>query len=85
MDIDRKLKEIIIEVAYRGVQVSEINDATVLTTDLGFDSVQIISLIVESEAQFKIEIEDDDLDIEKLTIYKNLYAMVFHKVDSQRN
>lgn len=32
---------------------------------LGFDSVQIISLIVELESNFDIEIEDDDLKYRK--------------------
>ena len=62
------------------VEISEINDNTVLTKDLGFDSVQIISLIVEIESQFDIEIEDEDLDIEKLTVLKTLTDMVVNKL-----
>lgn len=83
MDINQKLKETIVGTASREVQVSDINDNTVLTDDLGFDSVQIISLIVELEEQFNMEIEDDDLEIEKLTIYKNLYDIVSTKVNRQ--
>lgn len=81
MDFQKKLKKIIMDVATSDVDLNEINDNTVLTDDLGFDSVQIISLIVELESQFNIEIEDDDLDIEKLTVFKNLNNMLVEKIN----
>ena len=80
MNINEKLKEIIVEVAIREIDSSLITNETVLTSDLSFDSVQIISLIVELESEFEIEIEDEDLDIEKLTVYKNLHEMVSQKI-----
>lgn len=83
MDIHEKLKAIISEVATRAVDDVKIIDETVLTSDLGFDSVQIISLIVELESQFNIEIDDDDLDIEKLTVYSSLYNMVTNKLGTK--
>lgn len=83
MEIKEKLKKIIVDIAPIAVEIGEINDNTVLTKDLGFDSVQIISLIVEIESQFDIEIEDEDLDIEKLTVLKTLNDMVVNKL--QRN
>ena len=83
MDIHEKLKAIISEVATHAVDDVKIIDETVLTSDLGFDSVQIISLIVELESQFNIEIDDDDLDIEKLTVYSSLYKMVTNKLGAK--
>lgn len=80
MEIKEKLKKIIVDIAPIVVEISEITDNTVLTKDLGFDSVQIISLIVEIESQFDIEIEDEDLDIEKLTVLKTLTDMVVNKL-----
>ena len=80
MNLNEKLKEIIAEVALKDVAESMINDETVLTSDLGYDSVQIIQLIVELESQFQIEIDDDDLDIDKLTIYCNLRDMIASKI-----
>ena len=47
MEIKGKLKKIIVDIASIAVGINEINDNTILTKDLGFDSVQIISLIVE--------------------------------------
>lgn len=79
-DINEQLKQIICEVATRDIDISEITENTVLTMDLAFDSVQIISLIVELESKFDIEIEDDDLDIEKLTVYQNLSDMIKRKI-----
>lgn len=83
MNIQEKLMEIIAEVATREIDISKINDETILTSDLGFDSVQIIQLIVELESQFEIEIEDEDLDIAKLTVYKNLYEMINEKTQTE--
>lgn len=80
MKLQEELKKVIINVATSNINVSDINDDTVLTRDLGFDSVQIISLIVEIEAQFNIEIEDEDLDIEKLTVFNNLYSTIAKKL-----
>lgn len=80
MEIKEKLKKIIVDIASIAVGISEINDNTILTKDLGFDSVQIISLIVEIESQFDIEIEDEDLDIEKLTVFKTLTDMIVNKI-----
>lgn len=82
MNIREKIKELISEVATREVDVSSITDQTILTSDLGFDSIQIISLIVELESCFGIEIENDDLDIEKLTVYSNLCEMIEGKINS---
>ena len=83
MDVNKKLKEIIVNVALRQIETASINDETVLTSDLGFDSVQIITLIVELETQFEIDIEDDDLDIERLTVYPYLREMIETKVKTK--
>lgn len=83
MNIDKKLKEIILNIVAQEVDVIAINDETILTTDLGFNSIYIIELIVELESQFEIEIEDDDLDVEILTMYKELYKMIERKVNNK--
>lgn len=81
MDIDLKLKNIIANIANKEVDIVSINDETTLTNDLEFNSLEIIELIVELESQFKIEIEDDDLEIEKLSVYKLLFEMVKGKIN----
>ena len=81
MDFKKKLKAIIKDIVTEDIDVNVINDDTVLTDDLGFDSVQIISLIVELESQFNIEIEDNDLDIEKITVFESLNNMLATKLN----
>ena len=80
MNIDQRLKEVIANVAKHDIDINIINEKTVLTLDLGYDSVQIIELIVELENEFNIQIDDDDLEIENLTIYKRLRKMIEEKV-----
>ena len=80
MNVEQTLKELIVRVAMKDVDVNSINEKTILTNDLGYDSVQIIELIVELENEFNIEIEDDDLEIENLTIYRKLHEIVERKM-----
>jgi acyl carrier protein len=79
MNNDQRLKEIIAKVATQDVDAGNINEEIILTSDLGYDSVQIIELIVELENEFNIEIDDDDLEIENLTVYCKLYEMIERK------
>ena len=76
MIIDQKLKETIVKITTRDIDIVE----TILTDDLGYDSIQIIELIVELESEFKIEIDDDDLEIENLIIYGKLHKMIERKI-----
>lgn len=80
MRIEEKLKEVIVNIAMQDVDVADINEETNLVKDLGYDSVQIIELIVELETEFDIEIEDDDLDIENMVVYSRLYKTVESKI-----
>ncbi len=79
MNIDQKLKEMIAKIATQNIRINNIDEKTILTSDLGYDSVQIIELIVELENEFNIEIDDDDLEIENLTVYGMLYEMIERK------
>lgn len=81
MNIDGNLKQIIAIVANGTIDISEINEMSILTSDLGFDSVQIIEMIVEIETRFGIEIEDADLDIENITVYKKLFEIIVKKIN----
>ncbi len=83
MTIDQKLKEIILKIATQDTDINNINEETILTDDIGYDSIEIIELIVELESEFNIEIDDDDLEIENLIIYKKLYKMVKKKTKSR--
>ena len=81
MNIDEKLKSIIKGIANVEIVEGTINDETILTMDLKFDSIQIIELIVELETQFEIKLDEEDLDLEKLSVYKNLFKLVEDKLN----
>lgn len=83
MQIQEKIKEIIVEVLEGKVEVQDIDDETLLTQDLGVDSIKLVSIIVELENKFDIEIEAEDLDVNKLTIFKFLCTMVENKLRIQ--
>lgn len=50
-----------------------------LINDLGYDSIKLISLIIEIENEFDIEIQDEFLALEVLRSYMNLDNIVKHK------
>lgn len=80
MRTEEKLKELIVNIAMQDVNAISINEETNLINDLGYDSVQIIELIVQLEMEFDIEMEDDDLDIENLIVYSRLYKTIERKI-----
>lgn len=50
-----------------------------LIKDLGYDSIKLISLIIEIENAFDIEIQDEYLTLDILRSYVNLENIVNHK------
>ena len=52
-----------------------------LISDLGFDSLKMISFIVAIENKFKIEFDDDDLDITKLDSLENVLCIIENKCE----
>ena len=45
-----------------GLDESELKDESSFTDDLGADSLTTVELIIELEAEFEIEIPDDDVE-----------------------
>ena len=70
-----ELERIITRVA--GVKGCEsITEYTNLINDLGFDSIQLVELVVEIEKAYSIEFKDEDLNIDILQIYGGLLNTV---------
>ncbi|MCD6182458.1 MAG: acyl carrier protein [Candidatus Cloacimonetes bacterium] len=63
MDIEQKVKEIIIEEL--GVEASEVTLEANFIEDLGADSLDTVELIMKFEEEFEIDIADEEA--EKLT------------------
>lgn len=82
MNDEKKLKEIICNIAKNEMCINDINDETLLIDDLGFDSVQIVSLIIEIESTFDVMIDDANLDIKTLSQYALLRNMVERTVNN---
>ncbi|HKM02301.1 MAG TPA: phosphopantetheine-binding protein, partial [Sedimentibacter sp.] len=54
----------------------DIDEETNLVEDLGYSSLNLIELIVELEMEFGIEIPDEVLNIETLSMFKNIFTVV---------
>ena len=52
-----------------------------VVSDFGFDSLKRISFIVAIENKFKIEFDDDDLDITKLDSLENVLCIIENKCE----
>lgn len=74
--IEMKLKEIIVRISKKEIMENLITKDLDLISDLDFDSMQIVELIVETENEFNIIIEDEDMDLEILSKFCNLNNMI---------
>ena len=57
-------------------QNTEISPGMNLIDDLGFDSINMLQLILELEEKFDISISDDDLDIDNFNSVKSITALI---------
>lgn len=57
-DIERQLRTLV--VMRLGAEATELGEETSLTADLGADSLDLVSLIIEIEEEFDIDIPDED-------------------------
>lgn len=53
-----------------------INGTLILKDDLGFDSLRIVELIITLEENLAIEIDESDLDPNKLNAVSDLYVLI---------
>lgn len=78
-EIESKLQELIVS-SGEDVDFNKINEDTDLVRDFNFDSISLIQLVVNIEKTFNIEINDEDLLIEKLSQYRELVMMLEEKL-----
>ena len=57
-----EIKECIVEIFGDDIDVSSINEESVLKDDLGLNSVGMLSLAVAAEEKFGIEFNNDDIN-----------------------
>lgn len=80
--IQEKIKQMISNEVLVGVSVDEIGDDASLITDLNLDSIQMLSLITGLESEFSIMLDEEDLDLEKLSSVNRLADFVQEKLAS---
>lgn len=83
MSIKERLYKVITDLSE--VDNPIITDETNLLDDLSFDSVLVVSMIVEIESEFGIILEDDDLELDTLTNIGPLEKMIRSKVSEVEN
>jgi acyl carrier protein len=76
---EEKLKEVI-SICCNDINIENINEDTDLVNDCNFTSINIVQLVVELENTFNIEIDDENLSIEKLASYKSLVEILHLKL-----
>lgn len=81
--LEVKLKEII-TLCDVSIDKESLNESTDLVRDFGFNSVNIIQLLVVLESEFNIQIDDGDIVFEKLSTYKGLLDILNAKVKLNR-
>ena len=69
MDVVKRIDTIIVNSSNEAINEQLLNDDTDLVSDLMFDSISIISLVIELEKEFDFEFCDDYLRLEYLRPY----------------
>lgn len=83
VELKKKIYELIFRIAMNsGLEVGTLSDETNISSDLGFDSVALIELIVEIENEFDIEIDENDIDVNNLVVIGKLISMIEERINS---
>ena len=64
-NVERKIKEIVVERLFLKIGPEEIEDDTLLMETLGVDSVSVFEIVVGLEEVFGVSFEDEEFQIEK--------------------
>ena len=81
-EFENHLKELIVS-SGEDIDINDINENTDLVRDFNYNSIKIIQLVVEIERDFDIEIDDENLLLEKLSPYKGLVKILEAKLGGQ--
>lgn len=74
-DLQKRLYEVIIKNG-DGLSFGNLDNSLNLIDDFGFDSLNLIQMVVEIENEFNIEFEDEHLVIEVLSNLKKLEEII---------
>lgn len=80
MSIRPQLHSLIHEFAAPRFKTVAITDETNLVEHLGFDSVSLVELVVRVEEVFDVEFDDGEMNVNLLTQFASLHALVTSKL-----
>ena len=76
---ENRLKELIVS-SGEDININDINENTDIVKDFNYNSINIIQLVVEIERNFDIEIDDENLLLERISPYINLVEIIKNKL-----
>lgn len=62
--------------------VDDIKMTTLLVDDMGFTSIELVSMIYELETEFDIMLDMEELEFDKINIVENLVTLIERKVSN---
>lgn len=78
--LENRIISMIKDNAVKGLDLDNIGMETDLFADLGFVSISVIQLVIQIENEFNIELDMEDMDIERLQKVGSLIEIVSKKV-----
>ena len=78
-EIFLRIKEILKEALKWRVDVSSVDEQTNLIDKIGLSSLEGLEILVKTENEFDIEIDDEDLSLELMSTLSNLIDYVERK------
>lgn len=75
MDVEKKIKEIVISRLKDREKIEALTYETPLLS-LGIDSILALSILVEIEEAFDVEIDDSDLNMDKIKNISNFAQLI---------
>lgn len=76
MTLKNELSELVGNLSKPPVTPDNIHDSTNLIEDLGFDSLQILNLILSLETEFEVNLPIEKIGVETFSSYKKLFEIV---------
>jgi len=80
MDLEMKLKEMIIEKSFGDIQIDDVAFGKDLVNDLGYNSIALILIVIEIEEEFEISLETEDINPNELSNYEYLHGVIVRLV-----
>lgn len=80
---EQQLKRLVLENTLSLEQTEDISDETDLISDLNYDSIAAIQLIVDIENTFEIEVEDAYLSLEAIAQFGKLKSGILRQLEAK--